>query len=747
MQRSALSKFVIDELYANWASDRKSLLEPKWQKNLNAFKSVSDGFWKKGEAVDWRSDTFVPLTHTKVMAAYAMLVDQILQNGKIPFLLSPSPDQEEAFKRARRELMAQAQTQAQGQQGTPPGQPGMVPGQQAMALELPDEETVKRSIEAMQSRIEQQLGDCNADRAFMKIILSAAIYGEGWAHRFVDVKMTKRFQRLEFGGSAATERWELDSQQDVFPAIEYVSVWNIYRDLETDDPQKSRGLALRQAVSPWHLRQFEGKPYYDVDAIREVIREARLGTQTKDVNASPPGERDIQRTKNDIEFLEFWTRVPSAYVKEYMKGSDASNYGALLAPEESGEEVECLVATANERVIRFKALEEVSRPFYRAKWEEALDEVFARSVADNLAPWQLLINGLQRAYEDNKKLAGNVIIATKREHLGQWDGSLTPGMEIEVMDTIDDVRKAFQSIVVPDVSVTLLDAQAGAKVGADEACMLPTVMQGSVLDKQKPDTAYEMQQLQANAGRYLGSVIKNFDEGLVEPLVWDFYNWNMSDPDVTEGKGDFQVKAMGFAGFQDRLIRAQKLMQVLTLALSTPQLTSLFDIRGLAADVLKAQDLDASRLKSEEEASAMDKQAGQLQSAQMQAQMAMQDAQIKKLAAEVMKLQADAQKLMVDAQVTAQNAQVDAAVKGAGVQFDAERMKVDKAKAANEIVLAHDKNRREKAETVAGLLPAFSPGQGPQGEGNRAEVPASEQRGQGPYRERGMMSNNQEPGA
>jgi len=99
--QSGLSKYL-QELFSEFEKNRKPL-ESEAQKNLDAFKSISNGFWKDGEAGssgddddDWRSDTFVPLTAEKVMAAFALIMDTVIQGGKIPLTLVRSPYEEDA---------------------------------------------------------------------------------------------------------------------------------------------------------------------------------------------------------------------------------------------------------------------------------------------------------------------------------------------------------------------------------------------------------------------------------------------------------------------------------------------------------------------------------------------------------------------------------------------------------------------------------------------------------------------------
>jgi len=108
--------------------------------------------------------------------------------------------------------------------------------------------------------------------------------------------------------------------------------------------------------------------------------------------------------------------------------------------------------------------------------------------------------------------------------------------------------------------------------------------------------------LQANAGRYLGSVIKNYDEGMIEPIVSRFYEYNMLDETVTKGKGGYIAKSLGYAGFQDKVLRLTKILQALNLAVSSPAIAAETRLKTLLEQVWRGLDIDPQQVaKTKEE--------------------------------------------------------------------------------------------------------------------------------------------------
>jgi hypothetical protein len=168
---------------------------------------------------------------------------------------------------------------------------------------------------------------------------------------------------------------------------------------------------------------------------------------------------------------------------------------------------------------------------------------------------------------------------------------------------------------------------------------IPKIVQGSVLPKQKSDTAYEMAQMLENAGKYLGMVISNVDDYMIEPETMDLYHYHMADPDYQGTKASLLVHAQGSVALQNRVMRIEKLMQLLTLLLSSEILIGEAKLRPHLEEIYKANDLDPETfLKTEEE-----KQADQQRMAEMQAQAEAKAVQMMAKQAQI-EAQADMQK-------------------------------------------------------------------------------------------------------
>jgi hypothetical protein len=613
-----------------WKKDRGAL-EKKWQKNLDAFRCVSSDYWKEKEAEEWRSNTFVPLTKTKVLGAWSIIIDLLLMNNRIPFDLKPSPWDDVTMD----------------------------------DMDQSYQDAINDSIHDMKGLIDQQFVDCNADRALMKCVMSAAIYGETYAKFYVYELVRKMFKSVDMAPQGIDpakaqqfQRFERTEERKNAPGIEYWSIWNVYRDLETNDIQEGIGVILTDTWSPFHLRKRAGQgeeSYYLDNNIEEAIKTAdktRNTASTKDSSSLPPGKRDIQNSARTLDMVEFWGRAPTKLVESFeaeMK-NDGKTISSIDQYERDGNETEIMCLLAGDHIVRFSRNEEGHRPIYRAVWEDILDEPGGTGVPDNLESIQKPLNGMVRSFEDNKKLSSNIQGIGNSEKAPDWDHKMFPGLFIDVDDTVDDVSKVWSQFIVQDVGESLLNGISLYERFGDDASMLPKIMQGAVLDKRKPDTFGEMSMLQANAGKYIGGVMKNLDEGLLENWAQDFYEYNMDDPDIQKGKGSFIAQALGYSSYQDRIVRVNKIMQALQLITTDPEMKAECKLDKMLFEAFKAMDMDvANFIKTSDEKAAENE--ARMNSPEAKAQQEMLVHSVQKASLDNQLTDAQTKKTLVDAEV------------------------------------------------------------------------------------------------
>lgn len=611
--------------YERKRANRKHL-EDKWLDNYNAFMAIAEGKWKVEEGEGWRSKSVINITKQKVMTAYAIIIDLVLSGGKIPFALKRSELDEELSQ-----LMG----------------------------ESVNDEQIEANIETMKARIDTQLSETKSDRAFAANILSCCLYGEAIGKVGIDTIRSKQWRKVlpdtgfdmsRIGPQSVA--YEQIVNEHKSPAWMAASIWDIFRDLEFDQPRDGRSVIHRQFKSPYWLRQKKGRPYFIDENIRRVLNSLPSQDQVQsnqiadaDVASLPPSLRKLQFRENVIRYLEFSGRVPAKTVEAFEQQLATENPSFVIeqvgkpATDEAGDEVYILACEANGQIVRYSRITEDEIKYWRAVCEQAPDDNEAIGVADNVASMQLVINGAFRAFEDNKKQSGNVQRAVKPRFLERPNDlkSRTPGQDIVISDDCDDVRKAISAIVTPDVGETLLSVIDMGLRMADNDSMIPRIAQG-LEPENKDNTALQIAKQMAQAGKYIGALIRNLDEGLIEPIINEFLDHNMEDPEVQEGKGDYVVQALGFSSYNDKVDRIARIQQFIAFALSDPDLRKEIKFRAPMEDSARALDIDDDRyLKSDDE------KAREAEAAAQGQQDPVVTAQLQKIGAEVEKMTAESQ--------------------------------------------------------------------------------------------------------
>jgi len=567
----------LDTKFSNFEQNRRTF-QDKCDRNHRAFiREEADETWKKGEGSEWRSKTYLGKTREKVMSAAAMVMDTILQGGQIPYAYKASPWQPEASD------------------------------PNAMA-------NIEADLAAMTKLTNQQLVDTHADRQIMKHVLSQALYGITWSKKIVHTVKRNGWRKqtltvdgiYDYGRTQSADTWSKWSSNIAAPGWVYVPVWDIFPDVEfPDSVQDASGIFHRQIVSPHWLMSKLGRPFFLDDGLRAAAATSMSQNSgstpylsgSTDYTSLAPMLRDVKFRDNMLTYKEYWGRIPRAMAEEI------EAYIATMSPEGAppaapipdnyapGDEVEVMACTCGGYLVRYSRQEPDNRPFAFAKCEDNIEEATPWGIADNCEPLQLVVNGAMRSFEDNKKLSANVITALKRRYIkGKMPEDITPGMKLELSEDCDDARKAVQSIVIPDVGESLVSLLTMAMPMLDDASMVPRLAQGYT--DPNVQTATEVSVRQAQASKYMGMLIRNLDEGIIEPMVQYFYEYNMGDDGVKNGKGNYIVQGLGFSAFQNKVERRKMLQEMLALALSHPELIRRTNFDALYRDLIKAIDLD-----------------------------------------------------------------------------------------------------------------------------------------------------------
>jgi len=591
--------------FESFSANRQKCIEPKWRDAYNVFNRIvsTNKDQKSGEGEGWRSDAYLGTTRQKIVAAAAIVVDTMLQGGRINYVLQTSGLSREALEEA----------------GFP-------------------EAFYEDNKEKMEALIDDQLSWAQADLSMRKGILSAATYGETYAKIVVDEHTRAFFRMIQDTVSPEVPdalRFEYQKEVSAFPKWEHLSVWDCFTDLEDRNPRTNLGFFHRSYARKEELKRLMRADETGViqQNVKKVLDASDEATPDKSATVNPKLE-NLNTTFHNLRLLDYYGRVKVSELKTYLANylpDMLEEFEFSDDEEDSNSEIDAhiLMAGTGNEIIRITPIDDVlGRPVFYVPWEDDTDDaVKATGVADNCMNTQHILNSIFRAVVDNQKLSGNALLGVKEEFLADDVGELVPGKKIRLDPNCPDIRQAIQNFQVQDISGGQIQVFGLVAQMLEEDSNIPKIQQG--MDTRRDETAFSVAQRLEKSGKYFGQIVRNFDDGFVEQIIQYMYHYNMLDPDVTQGKGDYDVQALGFSSFQDKVTRLNGLRQFFEIALSHPEVFEKLKLENLFREFARMLDLDPEQVTfSEEEIAAQKAQEAQeAQVAQEQAQIEMEQKQ------------------------------------------------------------------------------------------------------------------------
>lgn len=564
---SPLAEYLIDVLYSRWSSDRQDL-ETKWEQNDLTIRRIRQSNWKEGEGEGWRANTSIGAVKQKLLTGVALVLDHVLEGGILNAGLKVNEMWED------------------------------------LTTEQYDEHT--EDLDHANRQLQTMFALGKIDKSTMKAVFSAGKYGMAWGAYYTDTVKRAEYQPVEYEfpvEDPEDQRFERVVHEIETPMVEWVPVWEMFWDMTEDDIHKGDGLCREQNITAYKLRESakNGEGWID-PIIEQVILESKSSDHKgeADDDNTAPGRRNFEYSNSNIKFREFRCRVPKKIIMDYQKDflsekAPAFDGGFDTIDETDGNEQEVLCVLANNMVVRFLPVDDDTdlRKYYKFKWEEDLDHDEGVGIADNGYQAQEILNGAINAFQDNKKLSGDIqgffnpMFFNDDESMTIEPGKFRP-VNISSSKPVSD---AVHQLQFADVGESLVSVIRLAQEILDDETNIPKQSQGA-LGVSNPDTAYQASQLAEKAGKYIASVIRNVDNDWTEPITGDYFEFMMMDPNNTVAKGNFVAIAKGYQSFQDKVVRVQKLMQLLNLVLSNETVEGMVRVMKLLEEVLRANDID-----------------------------------------------------------------------------------------------------------------------------------------------------------
>jgi hypothetical protein len=561
-------------------ANRHEFKAARWAKPMSMSGSPTE---KSGPVDATRSTAFVRLTARYVDHAGAKLGEILLpiDDKAFSFEATPVADPVLPVPGAVDPNAAPVAPMAPVAQFGAPSPQAIAAMPQPGALAANPADQQQDAASAAAKRAEQRVYDWMTEAKYpaecRKVIHDAARIGVGVLKGpFPDVQENRAAKRIN-GGIA------LEIVQKVVPSVRWVDPWNVF-------PDDACGEDIHNGDFVWE-RDFLSKKSLAKLAEQEAI--GYLPEQIKAVLEEGPGKcysdgtNPAERRDKDKKRFEVW------YYYGIVDRADmeAVNADALKGLDEDTESVHAIVTMVNDRVIRavLHPLESGKFPYRVMGWSRRAGHWAGIGVGEQMSVAQRSVNAATRAMFNNAGIASGVQVVIDQSLITPADNKwvITPNkIWYTLSGQTADVTKAFQVLTIPSLQADLSAIiQYGMRL-AEESTGIPLVTQGQA-GPTTPQTFGQAELQDNNAHTWLRSIGYRFDDDITEPLVQDFYEWLLLDPEVPDDeKGDFRINAQGSVAMVERAIQEQFWFGVLS-AVGNPAF--MLDPSKVMAQLLKAK--------------------------------------------------------------------------------------------------------------------------------------------------------------
>ncbi len=592
------------------AESGRRLEEERWLRAYKNYRGMYDSStqYRSNE----RSQVFIKITKTKVLAAYGQIVDILFANNKFPISvestpmpmgidefahLSKIPLEEEdnvpddmiGFEGDGKEILPGA-TEAtyKPESAELGGLQGMYEGANLASgparIGEPQIEPAAEAARIMEKCIQDQLLDTSAVTVLRHAIFECALLGTGVI-------------KGPFNYNKTVHNWSIDEMGDKtyepidrnVPRMEAVSCWDFYPDPSATSINDAEYVIQRHRMNREQIRDLMNRPHFDEESISNVLS-GGPNYQERYFEASlHANEDDPTYSSNRYEVYEYWGSLDSAL---------AENFG--LDMEEISNDLDSIqvnIWLCAGEILRFVVNPFIPAriPFHSFPYELNPYQLFGVGVAENMEDSQMLMNGHMRMAIDNLALAGHLVFDIDETQLVPGQSyDVYPGKVFRRQSGVTGT--AVNAIKFPSTAAENIQMYDKARQLSDEQTGIPSITHGQTGVTGTGRTAAGLSMLMSSAGLSVKTVIKNIDDFLLKPMGEAFFQWNMQFNDDTPEKiGDLEIKPKGTSAVVQKEVRTQRLTALLQ-TVSNPMLAPFIKIPNLIRELAISQDIDPDAL-------------------------------------------------------------------------------------------------------------------------------------------------------
>jgi hypothetical protein len=467
-----------------------------------------------------------------------------------------------------------------------PAAPAPAPQEPLTYADLAEEAMVQatKSAKAAEKRIYDWMVESNYPAEMRKVIFDGARLGVGILKGpYPEMRISKAMSKDE-----ATGELKLVIEKKIQPAVKWIDPWNFY-------PSPSCGENIHNGDWVWEV------DYLSKHQVEELLHNPfYIKSQLVRVLTEAPEKRTAETEKQRI--LE--AQNPEDLRYEIWYGHGTMSYDDLVEcnPEAARRwekrgvsSIPVIATMINSQVVRAtpNTLESGEFPYHCMPWQRRANSWVGVGAAEQVRMPQRSVNAAtRRMFENAAKSSGAQVVLDRGCIIpadGQWN--LTPDkLWFKAGDaTVDDVQKAFATFQFPNIQKEMMAIIEYAFRLAEEATSIPLISQGQS-GKTTPDTFGGQQLQDNNANQLLRAIGYTVDDNVTEPVVRQFYEWLLLDPEVPDDeKGDWNINAHGSSAMVERSIQNQAIVQMMNMV-ANPAFG--IDPKMYAKEYIRSQRLD-----------------------------------------------------------------------------------------------------------------------------------------------------------
>jgi len=585
----------------NRAKDKRLSDEERWLRAYKNYRGIYDDTTRFTETE--KSQIFIKVTKTKVLAAYSQITDVLFAGNKFPIGIEPTKIPEGikdevhvdaaipeplqdiydelnvGYAGDGREVPEGAVTardlgpiadDVAGVEGELKAGPGNTP---TAAVFEPAVEAARY----MEKKIHDQLEESDSSKHLRFTAFEMALFGAG-------------IIKGPFAHEVEYPKWDTEGNytpmMKTMPKIEAVSIWNFYPDADATNMQDAEHAVYRHRMSRTDMRQLKNRPFFRDEAVERAIDQGPnyQNEYWEDVIDDTSYRQTIYRW----EVLEYWGVIDRELAEEA---------GLELDKELKGvDQIQVNAWICGDNILRLvlNPFKPTRIPFYCVPYELNPYSFFGVGVGENMEDTQTLMNGFMRMAVDNAMLSGNLIFEVD-------ETSLVPGQDLSVYPGKVFRRQggapgqALFSTKYQNVSSENMMLFDKSRQLADESTGIPSFSHGQTGIMGVGRTASGISMLMGAAAQNIKTVVKNIDDYLLAPLGKAMFAFNMQFDYDPKAQGDLAIKAQGTESLMRNEIRSQKLMQIMQIG-SNPAMAPMVKFDYILREIAASLDLDEDKI-------------------------------------------------------------------------------------------------------------------------------------------------------